>query len=231
MNKHILLKSVPAFSRLTEDQLRVLAASMGTQTFERGETIFHQGSIGSVLYIIVTGQVRIYTISQAGQELSVKVFCDGDFFGEMALLDGQPRAASAEAMVSTTSLTLHRATFLHTINTYPPIAASILEVMAARLRQSNTYAEQLAGLTAAQRVMRQLLELALRRAARIVNGPEEVRVEVDLTQDDLASLSGTTRETVNRVLSGLRDQGLIRIERARISVLDLPRMQALLDII
>jgi CRP/FNR family transcriptional regulator, cyclic AMP receptor protein len=222
MNKQELLQRVPTFARLTNDQLGLLARSVGTQTFERGETIFHQGSIGSTLYIIVLGQVRIFTTSETGQELTVTLFRDSDFFGEMALLDGQPRAASAEAMCRTTTLTLHRAAFLHTIDACPPIAASVLEVLTARIRQSNSVAAQLANLSASQRVVRQLCDLASRYG--IADGGA-IRIDLHLTQDDLASLSGTTRETVNRVLSTLRDQGLIRVERARVSVLKMQQLE------
>src|SRR5689334_8398513 len=143
MDKLELLHNVPAFSRLDGEQLTLLAASVGSQSFERGETIFHQNSIGSILYIIVSGQVRIYTISEAGQELTLTIFKNGDFLGELALLDGLPRSASAQAMRPTTTLTLHRAAFLHTIEACPPIAASVLEAMAARLRHTTVYAEQL----------------------------------------------------------------------------------------
>ncbi len=115
MNKLELLQNVPAFSRLDGDQLQLLATSLGSQSFERGEIIFHQGSIGGILYIIISGQVRIFTISEAGQELALRIFRDGDFLGELALLDSQPRSASAQAMRPTTALTLHRAAFLHTI--------------------------------------------------------------------------------------------------------------------
>jgi CRP-like cAMP-binding protein len=222
MNKQELLQRVPTFARLTNDQLGLLARSVGTQTFERGEAIFHQGSMGSTLYIIVRGQVRIFTTSETGQELTVTLFRDSDFFGEMALLDGQPRAASAEAMCRTTTLTLHRAAFLHTIDACPPIAASVLEVLTARLRQSNSVAAQLANLSASQRVVRQLCDLASRYG--IADGGA-IRIDLHLTQDDLASLSGTTRETVNRVLSTLRDQGLIRVERARVSVLKMQQLE------
>ena len=222
MNKLELLQKVPTFARLTNDQLALLARSVGTQTFERDEAIFHQGSIGSTLYIIVHGQVRIYTTSEAGQELTVTIFRDGDFFGEMALLDGQPRAASAEAMCRTTTLTLHRAAFLHTINACPPIAASVLEVMASAAapdQQRRRAAGQSLGFAAGGAP-------AVRLATRygIADGGA-IRIDLHLTQDDLASLSGTTRETVNRVLSNLRDQGLIRVERARVSVLKMQQLE------
>jgi CRP/FNR family transcriptional regulator, cyclic AMP receptor protein len=222
MNKLELLQKVPTFARLTNDQLSLLARSVGTQTFERDEAIFHQGSIGSTLYIIVLGQVRIYTINEAGQELTVRMLKTGEFFGELALLDGQPRSASVEAMCPTIALTLHRSTFLHIINVYPSIAASVLEAMAARLRLTTTSAEQMANLSATQRVVRQLCELAT--CYGIADGGA-IRIDLHLTQDDLASLSGTTRETVNRVLSNLRDQGLIRVERARVSVLKMQQLE------
>jgi CRP/FNR family transcriptional regulator, cyclic AMP receptor protein len=229
MNTQTLLRRVPAFSRLTDEQVVVLATSVAIQRFERGETIFHQGSAGDVLYMIVQGQVRIFRVSPAGQEPAVAIFGDGDFFGELALLDGQPRAASAQAMMFTTALTLHRAAFLHTLNTCPPIAASILEVMAMRIRENSARVEQLLSVPATQRVVLQLVDLANRHAQRYGRGVLPLHIELDLTQDDLASLSGTTRETVNRVLSGLRDQDLIKIERARITILNMPRLRGMLE--
>jgi CRP-like cAMP-binding protein len=226
MNKLELLHNVPAFSGLDGEQLTLLAASVGSQSFERGEMIFLQGSIGSILYIIVSGQVRIYTISEAGQELALTIFRNGDFLGELALLDGLPRSANAQAMRPTTTLTLHRAAFLHTIEACPPIAAAVIEAMAARLRQTNVYAEQLSSLSAPRRVVRQLLGLAAQHG--IAEG-SETRIDLRLTQDDLASLSGTTRETVNRVLGLLRDQRLVRVERTRVSILNVAQLERSID--
>ncbi|MFO7167017.1 MAG: Crp/Fnr family transcriptional regulator [Chloroflexota bacterium] len=220
------LRAVPAFSGLSDAQLQMLARSVGERSFARGAPIFHQGSRGSELYIIVHGQVQIFTTSEAGQELTLRIMCAGDFFGELALLDGLPRSAGARAMCKTSTLTLSRAAFLHTINTCPPIAAAILEVMAARLRQSTAYVEQLARLSAPQRVVRQLLSLAEHHG---VSEDEGTRIAIRLTQDDLASLSGTTRETANRVLASLRDQGLIRVERTQVRILDTSKLSRLLE--
>lgn len=221
---HIIerLRNVPCFSGLDDAHLRVLAASFNTQTFERGETIFHQGSPGSVLYIIVSGQVRIFTISETGQELSVTIFRQGDFFGELALLDGEPRSAGAVAMCRTTTLLLHRSVFLAAVNAHPPIAVAVLEAMAQRLRQSTSHAELISTSSAPQRVVRQLLVLAARYGRREANA---TTIDLHLTQEDLASLAGTTRETVNRVLAALRDQGLIRVARAQLSVIDISALE------
>lgn len=217
-----LLRGVTLFSRLTPDHLHLLGASLATRSFARGETIFHQGSDGELLYLIVRGQVRIFTNSQLGQELSVKVFRDGEFFGELALLDGQPRSAGAQAMRATTTVTLHRDAFRQAICASPEIALAVLEELSARLRHTNIYAEHLASQSAPQRVVRTLLDLADQHG---IAEQGATRIDLHLTQDDLASLAGTTRETVNRVLRGLRDQGLIQVERARLSVLNLPQLE------
>ncbi|NNJ13445.1 Crp/Fnr family transcriptional regulator [Chloroflexales bacterium ZM16-3] len=224
MNNLELLRGVPMFAGLEDEHMRLLSASLGSQAFERGAMIFHQGSVGNTLYLIVRGQVRIYTNSQLGQEISVMLFRDGDFFGELSLLDGHERSASAVAMRATTTLTLHRAAFLQAIRTYPEIAVTVLEQLSARLRHTNTYIEHLASTSAPQRVIRTLLDLADQHG---VLEQGTTRIDLHLTQDDLASLAGTTRETVNRVLGGLRDQGLIHIERARLSVLNLAQLEML----
>jgi CRP/FNR family cyclic AMP-dependent transcriptional regulator len=217
-----LLRQVPLFARLAPAELRVLDASLSSRSFARGAMIFHQGSEGDVLYMIVRGQVRIFTNSLLGQELSMKVFRSGEFFGELALLDGHPRSASAQAMVATETLTLHRDAFRRAISAAPEIAVSVLEELSARLRRTNIYVEHLTSQSAPQRVVRTLLDLADQHG---VGEQGATRIDLHLTQDDLASLAGTTRETVNRVLSGLRDQGLIHVERARVSVLNLPQLE------
>ncbi|PDW03324.1 Crp/Fnr family transcriptional regulator [Candidatus Viridilinea mediisalina] len=225
MEKSELLRNVPIFARLNPNQLNLLEASLGTCSFARGETIFAQGREGDLLYLIVDGQVRIFTVSQLGQEISVKIFRTGDFFGELALLDGQPRSASAQAMCATHTLTLHRQAFHEAIQSMPAIAVLVLEELSNRLRRTNTYIEHLASYSAPQRIVRTLIDLADQHG--VSEDGVMARINLHLTQDDLASLAGTSRETVNRVLASLREQGLIQIERARVSVLNLPRLEQL----
>ncbi|NJN17506.1 MAG: Crp/Fnr family transcriptional regulator [Oscillochloris sp.] len=222
MNTLAILRNVPLFTQLDDSQLQRLDSALGVRRFKRGETIFHQGSDGDELYLIVDGQVRIYTISQLGQEISVKIFRDGDFFGELSLLDGLPRSAGAEAMSRTTTLTLKRATFLRIIRDDPEIAVRVLSQLSARLRSSNIYIEYLASHSAPQRVVRSLLDMAEQHSTEC---SDHDRIDLLLTQDDLASLAGTTRETVNRVLSSLRERGLISVDRGRVRVLNLPQLE------
>ena len=217
-----LLRTVSIFSHLTTAQLTLLAASLGTQCFAREQTIFHQGDCGDTLYLIACGQVRIYCPSTAGRELALAIYRSGDFFGELALLDGKPRSASAEAMLPTLVLTLGRAAFMQTIRTCPSIVEPIMTALAARLRATSAYAEHLANPSAHQRVGGLLLDLARRYGVAEADG---MRIDLHLTQDDLASFLGLTRETVNRVLGYLRDQGLIAFEDGQLVVRDCVRLE------
>ncbi len=224
MNRNNLLKRVPMFTDLDEGHLALLAANMGEQRFSRGATIFLEGSVGDALYFIIEGQVRIFITTATGQEISMSVFRQGDFFGELSLLDAQPRSASATVMQETRVLTLCRTAFLAILHDCPDMAVAVLAALSGRLRQSNHYTEYLISHSAPQRVVRRLLDMAEQHG--MTTGDCQ-RIDLHLTQDDLASLSGTTRETVNRVLAGLREQGLIEIERARLSVLNLEQLESL----
>lgn len=220
-----LLRSVPIFGRLTAVQLAVLAANLGIQVFSRGQTIFQQGDRGDSFYLIARGQVRVYHPSAIGRELSVAIFRDGEFFGELALLDDRPRSASAEARLPTIALTLGRGAFRQTIHDHPAIAEAMLAELTARLRVSTNYAEHLANPSAQQRIGWLVLDLARRYGVPAAGG---TRIDLQLTQDDLASMFGVTRETINRVLARLRGRGLIALADGHLLVPDCGRLEAVL---
>jgi len=212
-----MLRSVSFFAGLSEKELSSLAKCLARRTFAKGVIIFHKDSPGRTLYIIESGKVRIFVLSESGREISVNVYGSGDVFGELALLDGQPRSAGAVVVERTTVLTLHRDDFLWHLERYPRMARSIIEVLSARVRYTTAYAESLAFLDVHARVARKLLELADRYGVER-NGL--LTIDLQLTQTELASWVAATREHVNKVLGTLRDQGLIRVDGQTITLLD-----------
>jgi CRP-like cAMP-binding protein len=211
-----MLRNVPLFAGLSDQELEVLADSLGKRTFGKGMIIFHRDSPGQTLYIIESGKVRIFILSESGREISVNIYGPGDVFGELALLDGLPRSAGAIALEKTVTLTLHRDDFLRHLEAYPRMAKSIMEVLSTRLRYTTAYAESLAFLDVYGRVAAKLLELADRYGVQ----KEGIEIELRLTQAELASWVAATRESVNKVLGTFRDQGLIKVEGQRITILD-----------
>jgi CRP/FNR family transcriptional regulator/CRP/FNR family cyclic AMP-dependent transcriptional regulator len=222
MSRVDLLKNVSFFAALSEPELDSLARCLARRTFGRGVIIFHKDSPGRTLYIIESGKVRIFVLSESGREISVNIYGPGDVFGELALLDGRPRSAGAMVVERATVLTLHRDDFLWHLEKYPRMARSIIEILSARIRYTTIYAQSLAFLDVYGRVAGKLLELADRYG---VERAEAIEIDLPLTQSELASWVAATREHVNRVLGAFRDQGLITIERQRIVVLDRPKLE------
>jgi len=221
MSKVTALRNVPFFASLSGQELEALADSLEKRTFGKGMIIFHKGSPGQTLYIIESGKVRIFIISESGQEISVNIYGPGDAFGELALLDGLPRSAGAVAMEQTVTFTLHRDDFLRHLEAHPRMARSIIEVLSTRLRYTTTYAESLAFLDVYGRVAAKLLELAERYGVQ----KEGIEIELRLTQAELATWVGTTRESVNKVLGTFREQGLIEVKGRKITILDRERLR------
>ncbi|MGD2144727.1 MAG: Crp/Fnr family transcriptional regulator [Anaerolineae bacterium] len=222
MSRIDLLQNVSFFAGLSERELNSLAKCLARRTFARGVIIFHKGSPGRTLYIIESGKVRIFVLSESGREMSVNIYGPGDVFGELALLDGLPRSAGAIVVQKATVLTLHRDDLLWHLGECPRVARSIIEVLTARLRYTTAYAESLAFLDVYGRVADRLLELADRYG---IERGEAVEIGLQLTQAELASWVAATREHVNKVLGAFRDQGLIRIEGQTITLLEQQRLK------
>jgi CRP/FNR family cyclic AMP-dependent transcriptional regulator len=225
MNERTLLKGIPLFAGMPGEQLQTLAGALKRRTYRRGAQILQQGEAGDSLFIVVAGRVRIYTLSPEGHELSVWICDEGDFFGEMALLNGEPRSASAEAMQATEVLVLQRQAFRDYLLANPAAAIHTIEVLSKRLRSTTEDAEGLLSLSVTQRIARKLLQLMERYG---VPGEQGVLIDLNLSQEAMATLVGTTRESANRALSALRDQGIVHVGRDGIRVIDPEKLQELL---
>lgn len=210
------LAKAPLFADLTPQQLESLASRVKVRTYRAGEIVFHKEDPGFTFHIIYSGLVKIYVTSPEGQEVVLIILKPGDFFGELSLFDGAPRSASAVAMAATETFTLDRDGFLDFIVEQPAASLTIFGVMASRIRRADGIIADAAFLDLPARVCKQLLELS-ELFGRETNG--NIEIELKLRQQDFASMVSATRESVNRTLSGLEEEGVIRLERQHITIL------------
>ena len=216
------LRRCALFAHVDEESLRTLASQMRRRRFRRGEVIFHQGDIGDSLQVVASGGVKIVLPSQEGDEAIIASLHSGEFFGELALLDGAPRSTTATALEATETLALPRDRFLALLDDDHTIVRALLHALAEELRRLTGHVEELHFLDLAGR-----LAMRLVRLARIADQNATGRVELDwpYTQSDLAAMIGGTRQSVNKLLSGLVDDGLIVIERDTIVITDLAALE------
>src|SRR5262245_35257366 len=154
------LAGVPLFEGLPEDQLAVLEERLRSRTFREEETIFHRDDIGNGLYVIRSGQVKISLVAEDGRETVLAILSAGECFGELAVLDGEPRSADAVAMERTETVMLRREDFLEALETHPQLARQIIVLLSHKLRQTNEQLSDLVFFDVHGRVAKRLLELA-----------------------------------------------------------------------
>jgi CRP/FNR family transcriptional regulator, cyclic AMP receptor protein len=211
----VYLKQVPLFAGLEDEDIRELMSIAKRRTFRSGEVIFHREDPGQVLYVIKEGKVKISLISPDGQEISLVVFGKGECFGEIAILDGLPRSADAIAMEKVECYTLQRSDFHKAIMKNPKIAIQVMVVLSKRLRSTDQMVEELIFLDVYGRVAKKLLELADTHGTKVENG---IRIDVRLTQQELASMVGSSRESVNKVMGYFTDKNFISTDKHKITL-------------
>lgn len=209
------LKQVNIFAGLSDEDLSELSAVARRRTFRAGEVIFHREDPGQVLYVIKEGKVKICLISPDGQEISLVVFGKGEYFGELALLDGLPRSADAIALERVECYTLQRSDFQKAIMKSPKIAIKVLEVLCKRLRTTDQQVEDLIFLDVYGRVAKKLVDLAETHGVPVADG---TRIDVRLTQQELASMVGASRESVNKVIGYFVEKRFISTDKQRITI-------------
>ena len=210
-----LLARVPLFASLKPDRLNELAGKLKPRSYRRGETIFHQDDPAATIHVIKNGQVKINTTSPEGGEIILAILTDGDFFGELSLLDEGPRSANAIAMEATQTLTLQHGDFLEVMSKHPEMVKDAISYLASRLRHADHRMEDAVFLDLPARLAKRLLELAKKRGIKTDNG---IEIDLRLTQQDLAAAAGVTRIAVNRQLGKLQDMGLLSIQGQRIII-------------
>jgi CRP/FNR family transcriptional regulator, cyclic AMP receptor protein len=208
-------KQVDIFAGLSDEEISQLSSVTRRRTFRSGEVIFHREDPGQILYVIKEGKVKICLISPDGQEISLTVFGKGEHFGELSLLDNLGRSADAIAMEKVECYTLQRSDFHGAIMKNPKIAIQVLEVLAKRLRNTDQQVEDLIFLDVYGRVAKTLVKLSETHGSKVDDG---TRIDIRLTQQELASMVGASRESVNKVLGYFTEKQFISTDKHRITI-------------
>jgi len=203
------LGGIALFSRLSEQDLEDIAAQAVLRTFAKNTVVMVEGDPSSSLYVIVEGKIKIF-VSDDGKAVIVNMLGDGDFFGELSLIDQRPRSASAATLTQSRMAIISREVLVDYVHSHPEVAFALLEGIGGRLRQTTEHAKRLALMDVYGRVRELLLREAEQHDEQLLTKP--------LTQQQIADHVGASREMVNRILKELRTGGYIGMEGKRILI-------------
>jgi CRP/FNR family cyclic AMP-dependent transcriptional regulator len=216
MLKTATLARVSFFADLAKEELEGLSACFQRRHYAKGQVIFAQGDPGQSLYIVETGRVAAIASTADGRELVLNRFGPGECFGELALLDGEPRSANAVAQEACSLFLLRRDDFLRFLVEHPSVAIHLLALVSRKLRHTTQQALDVAFLDVPGRLARALLDLARAQGGENVDRRSQA---IRVTQSELAEMIGATRESTNRWLSYYTSQGLIDCQRGIVTIL------------
>lgn len=211
------LKNVPIFSSLSEPHLEELSEIALEKTYRKNQVIFDQGDPGSSLIVIKSGLVKISLVDSNNHEFIIKTFSVNDFFGEMSLLDGGARSATATAVEDTHALIIFRQNFISLIQKTPAMALGMLTELSDRLRVTTENISNLTFFDAYGKVAQCLLSLADKLGTREEDG---VTMQLTLSRQELANMSGLSRETFARILKEFQVRGCLKVQGKKIVILN-----------
>lgn len=217
-----LLKKVPLFSKMTDADVEQVADQCIRRECSKDHVLMVEEEVGQTLFILLKGIVKVTRTSDEGREVIITMLKAGDFFGELALLDGRGRSATVTAMQDTEMLTLRRSEFLLLLEKFPQIAIEMLKVLADRIRKCDSQIENLTLQDAVGRVGATLIHVA--EQTGYMRGSNMIITKLPV-QQDLANMAGTARETISRVMSIFENKGLIEREGHRVSIVDFERFK------
>jgi len=206
---------------LTAETLEELASSARRRRYRKGEVIFHEGDDGDTLYVLESGRVKVVTDAASGSEALFTILGPGECFGELSMIDSAPRSATVEALEPVESILLRRPDFLAVLHASPDTTERLLVTMSAMIRRITQMVGDLAFLDVEGRLAKKLLQMADEYGHPVKDG---IEIDLPINHEEIAAMIGTTRPTVNRLLNLFKDQGAIRYERGRITILDANRL-------
>jgi len=213
-----LLRQVPLFSGIENEDLQALSQNLYHKTMTRGQVLFQQGDRGEEFLIVTSGSVKVELVNADGKELTLAILKPYQFLGELALLDDFPRSANAIAMEDGELLCLNKRDFLRVVNQHPRMFAPITRQLTRRVRVLTDDIASMAFLDSFTRTARKLVNLA--QDLGVAGKGQAVTIPQPLTHQELANLVGATRETISKVLGDMRSRSLISVEGHKITILN-----------
>ena len=217
------IAKVPIFCGLSESELAFLTQRTVPRSFSAGEVIFDEGAACSGMYVVESGNVRIYKSSAGGREQVLSIDGPGSSIAELPVFDGGSYPASAAAVNQATLIFVSKQDFQALCLAHPQVALKVLRVVGSRLRRLVGIIEELSFTTVRHRLASFLLRLAQREGRKTADGLE---VTLPVSNQELASQIGTVRELVSRNLSRLQAEGLVRIEGRDVTIRDTKALEA-----
>ncbi|TMF35109.1 MAG: Crp/Fnr family transcriptional regulator [Chloroflexi bacterium] len=222
------LRTCGLFGAADDEAIEMLVRVLRVRRFRRGETIFHQGDPGDALFVLSSGSVKVVLPSDESAEPAiVAILGPGEFFGELAILDGAPHSATIVAVEATETFVLHRDAFLALIDSDAGLRRALLASLATEMRRLTGHVEDLHFLDLPGRLASRILRLAESSGSKRADGT--VTISWPYTQSELAGMIGGSRQSVNRLLADLGEQRLVRLERDQLVVLDAERLAQTID--
>lgn len=206
-----LLSRCRLLADIPKDLLGMLLQAGNRKQMAAKEVVFNRGEAGSRIYFILNGGVKVSTLSHEGQEIIFDVLVTGDFFGEMSLFDDKPRTGTVTTLVPTTLFMLGKKEFLDSLEKCPTISIRLIRTLVARLRMMDSFIEDVIFLDAAERIAKRVIALA-----RMFGRPgenNEIRIDLKVSQQELANLVGITRESVNKQFREWEKAGVIALDK------------------
>ncbi|MQB01371.1 MAG: cyclic nucleotide-binding domain-containing protein [Actinobacteria bacterium] len=217
-----LLTRSKLFRDLDTEVLQAIAARMASRSYRKGERVFHQGDPGDAMYVVVEGLVKVVVISEDGDEMVLVTLGPAQSFGELALIDGEPRSAGAEAVEPTTLLVITRQALSESLRQHPEIAEKLLRSLGSVIRRLTEQTADLVFLDLHGRVAKLLLGFAEEQGKPDEQG---ILLDLHLTQQEVAAMVGGSRQSVNQILRGFADRGYLELQGRTVVLKDMDRLR------
>ncbi len=225
MEKKSILKRVPLFSKIEDKELQKIAEISHLKKYKKDEDIFSEGEEGDALYILISGVVKVFRTSSDGRIKTLALLQKGDFLGEMAILEKEIRSANVRAVEDAEMLVINKRDFAASLAGNPQLAFRIMETLCARLRDADQQIESLTFQNVSGRLVIALLDLAEKHGVKTDKG---IKINMELTHQELSEMVGTAREVVSRILHDFRKTNCIDIEKHYITITNKEELKRML---